>query len=96
MAGTFLNECPRWMSELRGAVEAGNAPQVRMTAHTLRGALSTLASRRAESAAQRLETLGRQNNLSGGAAVFADLSVEIDRLTRALAAFTHPDAAVAP
>jgi two-component system, sensor histidine kinase and response regulator len=93
MSATFLGECPQWLADLRQAVDDGDAPRVRIVAHTAKGALTVLAARAAEAAAQRLETLGRAGDLSGGRDALAALAAEIERLSQALKVFTRAAAA---
>src|SRR5262249_27443279 len=50
-----LEECPRMLRELAGAVETGDAAMVRRAAHTIKGALRTFEAGRAADLASRLE-----------------------------------------
>src|SRR5262249_54128696 len=56
----FLTEHPRWLAGLREALAAGSAATLRDAAHSLKGALGTLAAQAAFDAALRVEALGRQ------------------------------------
>lgn len=89
MAGTFLAECPRWMSSLASAVSTGNATQVRLVAHTLHGALTALAAKGAEPPTRRLESMGRAGMLAESPTALAELTIEIDKLSRALHEFAQ-------
>jgi PAS domain S-box-containing protein len=96
LAGTFLAQCPRWMADLRAALDARDAGRLRAAAHPLKGSLGTFAATGAVAAAQRLEMLGRDGCLAGAPEALAELEREIARLTAALAEFTreepHPSA----
>jgi HPt (histidine-containing phosphotransfer) domain-containing protein len=59
MVEIFRAEFPRYVRELRTAVENGGASEVATAAHTLKGMLGNLAATRAAAAAGNLEQLGR-------------------------------------
>ena len=59
MVDLFRADFPRYLRELRAAVENGKTTEVSQTAHALKGMLGNLAATRAEAAAGRLEQLGR-------------------------------------
>jgi PAS domain S-box-containing protein len=83
----FLEECPQVLSRARAALEAGNATEVARAAHTLRGAMSTLAARKAFDDASRLEESAKSNRLREGAQLLDPLETEIHRLSGVLHAF---------
>ncbi len=61
----FLNtECPPLMSQIRTAIEQGDAESVHHAAHSLKGAVSNLGASVAVAAALQLESIGRENDLS--------------------------------
>ena len=66
-------------------LDAADAPGVRTQAHALKGALGTFAAKPACDAALTLETMGRDNQISGANRAYKLLATEIDRLQSALA-----------
>jgi CheY-like chemotaxis protein len=76
----YLEECPRWRTELHQAMTRRDAAQIRRIAHTMKGSLVQLGARPAFEAALRLETLARDDNLTGAANAWAALENELDRL----------------
>jgi signal transduction histidine kinase/CheY-like chemotaxis protein len=85
----FLTEHPRWLAGLREALAAGSAATLRDAAHSLKGALGTLAAQAAFDAALRVEALGRQGSLLGAEETCALLEQELERLRPALTAFAQ-------
>jgi HPt (histidine-containing phosphotransfer) domain-containing protein len=80
----FLEDVDSLQDDIRQAVEAGDAPQIMRTAHRLKGSVATLAATAATASALRLETLGRNGDVSGAPAAFAQLEAELARLRPAL------------
>jgi CheY-like chemotaxis protein/HPt (histidine-containing phosphotransfer) domain-containing protein len=64
VVGLFLEDCPRQMSAIRAAVEHSDAEAINRTAHSFKGSLSNFAAPGAFQAAQNLEGLGRDGDLS--------------------------------
>src|SRR5262249_12373771 len=87
--GLFLAPCPSWLTDLRAAVPAAEAPKLKATAHALKGSLGSLAVRSAYETALRLETLGREGTTAGADAVLAVLEQEIRSLEPRLKAFAN-------
>ena len=78
--GLFLEEdYPRQLDELRGGIERQDAGAVRRAAHGIKGALRTFGSRTAGELAHRLETMGREGDLSGTPHVLKKLERETKR-----------------
>jgi two-component system sensor histidine kinase/response regulator len=63
IAMLFLDDYPKSLSELRQAVESGDAKGVERTAHGLKGSVSNFGARPAVDAAFQLETMGRTRTL---------------------------------
>jgi CheY-like chemotaxis protein len=82
----FLAESPAWFAALVAAIKAGDAPGVKRTAHTIKGAVSTFAAQRAWDAALCLETMGREGNLREAKTGLAELREALQRLEGALRA----------
>ena len=51
----FLDECPKLLDDVRAAVRSGDAPKLRVAAHTLKGAVSNFSTWPSFEAALRLE-----------------------------------------
>lgn len=81
------SESPRLLSDLRQSLEASDANGVERAAHTLRGSVSNFGARAASQAALKLEVMGREGGLAGGAAGLVDLEREMARLERDLVRF---------
>jgi CheY-like chemotaxis protein/HPt (histidine-containing phosphotransfer) domain-containing protein len=85
----FLDECPRWLSDIRAAVAGRDAVRVHQLAHSLKGSLSTFGARAAFASAQRLEALGRSGDLTAAEPVCAALADALARLESVLAGFAR-------
>jgi len=59
----FLDDYPKSLTELRQAVNAGDARQIERTAHGLKGSVSNFGAGPAVDAALELETMGRAQKL---------------------------------
>jgi two-component system sensor histidine kinase/response regulator len=73
IATLFLDDYPKSLSELRRAVESGDARLVERTAHGIKGSVSNFGARPAVDAAILLETMGRTQKL-----------VEVEQVLRTL------------
>ena len=80
----FFEECPKLMDQIRHAIARGEAPELRRAAHTLKGSVSVFGAEPAREAAWRLESMGREGNLSQAETAWAALENEIERLKPAL------------
>jgi signal transduction histidine kinase/CheY-like chemotaxis protein len=88
LAGMLLEEAPRWLNDLRGALERGDAAELTRAAHTLKGQADQFGARRAFEVALALEKRGRAGELEGAGPLVGELSVEYERLLQELAALT--------
>jgi CheY-like chemotaxis protein len=84
LIGLFLEECPRWIAELREAIDAGQANRLRLAAHGLKGAVGNLGAPAVFEAAWQLELIGRHGNLHAAPEAYARLVRELERLRPAL------------
>jgi HPt (histidine-containing phosphotransfer) domain-containing protein len=89
LVGIFFEECPRWLAELRGAVEDRDPGEIKRTAHNLKGAMSHFGAQAAHAAALRVETMARKGQLDGVEAAYADLEKQIEQLKPALTALVR-------
>lgn len=83
----FLDECPRWLAELRAAVAGHDAARVQRLAHTIRGAMGQLGAAVAFAAAERLELMGREGKLAGAEEAYAALEKEFQGVQPVLRQF---------
>jgi PAS domain S-box-containing protein len=82
----FLVEIPGWMGNLSEGLSAGDAEKVKRTAHTIKGAVGTFGARPAQAAALRLETIGKQGELSNAGPAWEEMQAVIERLRQELGA----------
>jgi PAS domain S-box-containing protein len=83
----FLVEIPGWMAHLSAGLSTGDAEKVKRTAHTIKGAVGTFGARPAQAAAMRLETLGKQGDLTNAGPAWEEMQTAIERLRQALAEY---------
>jgi HPt (histidine-containing phosphotransfer) domain-containing protein len=96
LAEVFLATSPRWLEELRASVGRRDTAGVRRMAHTMKGSLGQLGAGAAHAAAQRLETMGQEDDLGDAAGAFAALEAEVGRLGPELTRFLQPQLCAAP
>ncbi len=77
------------MADIREAIARGDAARLRHAAHTLKGAVGTFRAGGAFDEAQRLETMGRDGNLTSAAGACANLEKHLERLLPALTALAR-------
>ena len=83
----FLEDVPRMSGMIREAVAARDAGKLRTSAHALKGSLAVFTAPAATAAAQRLEEIGRADDMATADTALAELTAEIDRLLPALSAW---------
>jgi two-component system sensor histidine kinase/response regulator len=81
----FRADCPRMLAEIQAAVADRNAQALERAAHRLKGSAANFAAGRAVEGARQLETMGRDGDLGGAPAAYAELEHEIARLLPMLA-----------
>jgi PAS domain S-box-containing protein len=84
IVGRFLENGTQLLSKVREAVAQHDSKALEFSAHRLKGAVGNFFAPSAREAAQRLETLGREGNLSEAETACANLEREVDRLKDAL------------
>jgi CheY-like chemotaxis protein len=82
----FLEECPPLLAAIREAIAGQDGEALEQAAHKLKGAVGNFSAPAAAEAALRLEVMGRERDLAGADAAYADLESGIERLKPALAA----------
>jgi PAS domain S-box-containing protein len=80
----FLETSHDLLTAVRDAIARGDARALEHAAHSIRGAASVLVARDACERAQRLELMGRANDLAGAHPLCAELEREIARVEAAL------------
>jgi HPt (histidine-containing phosphotransfer) domain-containing protein len=88
----FLRDCPVQLSAIKAALDQGDAREVYVMAHTLKGAASTLAAGEVAEAAHALEQLGRDGEVHDSVKAWRTLETAADRLLEALRTAEFPDA----
>ena len=91
VVGAFLSETGAMIESIEKAIDTGDAPVVRRSAHTIKGTLRLLGARAALAKAEQLEFMGRDRRLADAPAVFSLLSRELQKLRPVLVAFTDED-----
>jgi HPt (histidine-containing phosphotransfer) domain-containing protein len=89
IAGLFMDDYPRLLDEIRGAVARGDARTLEHAAHTLKGSVANFGAEAAREAAFRLESLGRAGDLKPAPQAYSDLEDEIQRFTSALTTLSN-------
>ena len=87
IAGIFVAEAPRMVSDIGKAVAARDSEALFRSAHKLKGSVGNFAAGETFEAALKLERMGAAGDLGGAAEAFADLKKKVGRLSRVLSAF---------
>ena len=80
LSDLFLEECPRLMAQIRAALDAGNADDLRREAHTLKGSADLFAAAPTVKAAYHLETIARDQQLDEAEDAWLELKRQVDIL----------------
>ena len=89
LVGTFLEEAPRMLGELRAALAARDAEKFRRTAHSLKSNSLTFGASGLAAMARELELGGLERALAAGPDPMAALAAEYSRVAAALAELRH-------
>ncbi|MDB5306442.1 MAG: Histidine kinase [Gemmataceae bacterium] len=84
LAGMFLEDCPKSLSEIRAAVADRDGRALKFAAHTLKGSAGAFNDREAVEAALRMEMVGRYADWEHAEAAGLVLTREMSRLTATL------------
>jgi HPt (histidine-containing phosphotransfer) domain-containing protein len=84
MVDLFIADAPTRIDAIRAGLRQSDAQVVERAAHSLKGALATMAADDAAAEAFRLEQLGRSGALDGAAEVLASLERQVAAVTVAL------------
>ncbi|HVO97754.1 MAG TPA: Hpt domain-containing protein [Bryobacteraceae bacterium] len=80
IAQLFLADYPKSLSDLREAIEAGDAKRMERAAHGLKGSVANFGARPAVEAAYRLETMGHAQQLADVRPVLRALELALEAL----------------
>jgi PAS domain S-box-containing protein len=84
MVEVFREEAPKLVEQIADAIRHQDAAELKISAHTLKGAVGNFVAKSAFAAALRLETLAKDGNFTEVPAAQAALEREIERLLPAL------------
>jgi len=92
---TFVNDIPRQLARLALAVSEGDAHKVRLVAHAIKGAASSVSGQEIREASSKLEQCGSDGNLAGAVAALGELSKSFERAKPLMESFCQgrPDGA---
>jgi CheY-like chemotaxis protein/HPt (histidine-containing phosphotransfer) domain-containing protein len=76
----FLEDAPQTIELLSGAIAAKDSNNIKMHAHKLKGLARHFAARKLTDMLYVLETKGREGELEGSEALFAEIRTEFDKL----------------
>jgi len=94
LAASFLDSCPSLLTKIYGAIASRDGPELEGTAHHLKGAAGNLGAKTVCGAAERLETMGREDRFDGASEACLKLTSEIEQLRVALAEFAKDNGLV--
>jgi CheY-like chemotaxis protein len=86
----FMAECPVMVSNIRKAIDASDPTALRRAAHALKGSVANFAAPRPFEAAQRLERMGIDDDLSGALFAFQELEEALNVFRREARKETSP------
>ncbi|MEO5618612.1 MAG: response regulator [Candidatus Eisenbacteria bacterium] len=90
LAGIFLDDRATMMRRIGTAIDSHEAEELRIAAHTLKGAVGNFGATAAAAAALRLEKIGVNGDLDDAGDAWTDLVREIGALESALRAVIQP------
>jgi HPt (histidine-containing phosphotransfer) domain-containing protein len=84
LASIFLEEYPEILANVRTAVGNNDGEALIYYAHALKGSVSNFVAGDTESAARKLEQIGREGDIADAPKVLSELETALSRLTPAL------------
>jgi PAS domain S-box-containing protein len=87
LARIFLDDYPQMVQDVRNAVAAADARNLRLSAHKVKGAVGPFGAEEAAALADRLQVLGQEGKVAEAVAVVAALGEELERIKPTLAAW---------
>lgn len=89
LARLFDERSPRLLAGIRNAIAAGNAEDLQLVAHTLKGTFGNLAAPTGRATADAVETAAARGDFEAAAAAIPTLETEVTRVAFALAAILN-------
>jgi CheY-like chemotaxis protein/HPt (histidine-containing phosphotransfer) domain-containing protein len=89
----FVNDMPRQIALLAEAVNASDAGQARLIAHSIKGAAASVCGIEVRDAARKLELTASAGDMAAATAALPGLSESLDRLRTVIESFCHEDPA---
>ena len=83
-ASMFVEECPRMLAQIREAVERRDSKQLEHSAHSFKGSVSFLTTKTPFEAALKLETIGKNGDMTSAGEALAELEEAVEQLKSAL------------
>jgi two-component system, sensor histidine kinase and response regulator len=87
----FVDDMPRQLALLAQAVGDGDAPRVRLVAHSIKGAAASVSGPEIREASWKLEQQGRDGNLTGARGALVELSASFERARPVMESFGRED-----
>ena len=89
----FFEDTPKLLTEMRAAIDRGDARALERAAHTLKGSISNFGVPSAVAPALRLEQMARAGELAPALAAWEQLQLQVNQLVPALEALVKEEAA---
>ncbi len=80
----FLEDIPRQIGLLRESIDAGNAPDIKRHAHTIKGASANMAAELLRAVAYEIEKAGSENDVSQAKVRLNALELEFEKLKKVI------------
>jgi len=92
LIGLFLGQAQQLLLEIHEAGERGDAKVLERSAHKLKGSMANYGAKHAVETAQRLENMGRNQELGGIESVIGDLEIKLDQLQNEMRTYLEENA----
>jgi CheY-like chemotaxis protein/HPt (histidine-containing phosphotransfer) domain-containing protein len=79
LIGTYLEEAPKMIAEMKRAVAENDAPALRLTAHTLKSNSADFGAMILSELSKQLEIMGQEEQLGGAAALMPEVQSEFEK-----------------
>jgi two-component system sensor histidine kinase/response regulator len=88
LAGMFIEECPKYLNDMREAVRAGDAHALERSAHSFKGSVGNFSTVGAHESALKLEMLGKSEDLTGASEILNLLQEQLAQFNQILERMT--------
>ncbi|HEY0702971.1 MAG TPA: response regulator, partial [Candidatus Acidoferrales bacterium] len=85
LAEIFLKECPKFVDEIRVAIQNADGLALQRAAHSLKGSVGNFTPKDAHTSAHQLEMLGKLGTTDGAAPILAVLEMQLKHFNQILA-----------